>query len=338
MAQKCVFCGGVPEKKNKEHVIPQWLSKYLGRYKSVCNLGWVTDAKIPFSGLTFPACTECNSEDADLEAQAKLVIENLMDSKPVTGIQVSILMDWFDKLRTGIWLGELMLSKRLDEIDPNYYINDRIALKDRMLIIERFDITSKGLGLTGINTQMFIYSPNVFQLWMHNVLITNASATGIIDGKLGFPHIHAISKTEQKKFIADVLPGRNKTTHPVIMNLDGLNKTVVYQPVFKEYKSTPYCDTPYVHNHSYDYDAGVGGIFIQKHNNEIKYINPTDKINLMPKLQPESQLQNSHRRVYELQKHVFEKVNKPLIETPTFKQEKNLSLCEINAIIKSLSR
>ena len=65
MAQKCVFCGGVPEKKNKEHVVPQWLSRYLGRYKSVCYLGWVTDAKIPFSGLTFPACTACNSDDAD---------------------------------------------------------------------------------------------------------------------------------------------------------------------------------------------------------------------------------------------------------------------------------
>ena len=338
MAQKCVFCGGVPEKKNKEHVVPQWLSKYLGRYKSICDLGWVTEAKIPFSGLTFPACTACNSKDADLEAQAKLVVENLMESKPVTGMQISILMDWFDKLRTGIWLGELMLSKRLDAIDPNYYINDRIALKDRMLIIERFDITGKGLGLAGIDTQMFMYSPNVFQLWMHNISITNASATGIVGGKLGFPHIYAVSKTENKKFEADVSPGRNKTTHPVIMNVDGLHKTVVYQPLFKEYKALPYCDTPYVHQHSYDYDTGIGGIFIQKNNNEIKYINPNDKVSLMPKAQPESQILNSHRRVYELQKHVFEKNNKPLIETPAFIQEKNICLHEINAIIKSLSR
>lgn len=30
--------------------------------------------------------------------------------------------------------------------------------------------------------------------------------------------------------------------------------------------------------------------------------------------------------------------NTSLIETPTFKQEKNLGLCEINTIIKSLSR
>ena len=122
------------------------------------------------------------------------------------------------------------------------------------------------------------------------------------------------------------------------MNVDGFNKTVVYQPIFKEYQHMQYCDTPYVHNHSYDYDAGVGGIFIQKNNNEIKYLNPNDTVNLMPKIQPESQLQSSHKRVYELQKHVFEKVNKPLTETPTSIQEKKLSLCEINAIIKSLSR
>ena len=56
MAKQCIFCGGKPQNKNKEHVIPQWLSKYLERYQAECDLSPVTDVKIPFSRLSFPEC------------------------------------------------------------------------------------------------------------------------------------------------------------------------------------------------------------------------------------------------------------------------------------------
>ena len=163
MAQKCVFCGGTPQNKNKEHVIPQWLSKYLGRYNSVCDLSGVTDLQIPFKGLTFPACEKCNSADSALEAAAKNVVEKMMSAQPVTGSEINTLLDWFDKLRIGIWLGQLMLSKKMDTIVPNFYINNRIALKDRMLIIEHIEGVGNGLGLVGSNNNMFQYSPNAFQ-------------------------------------------------------------------------------------------------------------------------------------------------------------------------------
>lgn len=338
MAQKCVFCGGTPKNKNKEHVVPQWLSKYLGRYKAVCHLGNVTPAEIPFSALTFPACEKCNSDDANLEGAAKGIVEKLMESKSVTGQEVSILMDWFDKLRTGIWLGELMLSKRIDDIDPNFYINDRIGLKDRMLIIESFDSKGQGLGLAGVDTKMFMYTPSVFQLWMHNVLITSASATGLVSNKLGFPQMSNVKITEKREGSMKLLPGRNKTVHPVVMGLNATNKTILYQPIFKEFKQMSFYDVPYVHNHSYDYDAGIGGVFFQKNNNEIKYLAPQDKLNLIPKKQPESLRCDSLKRVFQLQNYVVETLCKNGFDNPQCQNDKDMCLRINNMYIKSLSR
>ena len=93
MAQKCVFCGGTPQNKNKEHVIPQWLSKYLDSYKKICDLTHVTDRQIPYCGLTFPACEKCNTRDAQLEAEAKSIIEKMMAGTSVTGLEVNTLLE-----------------------------------------------------------------------------------------------------------------------------------------------------------------------------------------------------------------------------------------------------
>ena len=49
MAQKCVFCGKDANKKNKEHVIPQWLIRYAG-----CEQAYIIDEekrKIPLYAL-----------------------------------------------------------------------------------------------------------------------------------------------------------------------------------------------------------------------------------------------------------------------------------------------
>lgn len=310
MAQKCVFCGGTPQNKNKEHVIPQWLSKYLGRYNSVCDLSGVTDLQIPFKGLTFPACEKCNSADSALEAAAKDVVEKMMSAQPVTGLEINTLLDWFDKLRIGIWLGQLMLSKKIDTIVPNFYINDRIALKDRMLIIEHVEGVGKGLGLVGSNNNMFQYSPNAFQVWFNDVLITSVSSTGLVGNKLGFPVVGKISGLGESVCYMKISKGRNKTTHPVVMNIDATDKTVIYQPIFKEYTNHECYNVPYVLKHCYDYKTGLGGIFVQRNNNTIRYMMPDDKVNLIPKLQPNASALSSIKRVFELQNHIVTGLHK----------------------------
>ena len=310
MAQKCIFCGGKPQKKNKEHVIPQWLSKYLERYQAECDLSPVTDLKIPFSRLTFPACEKCNSADSKLEAEAKNIVEKLMESKSVTGAEINVLLNWFDKLRTGIWLGQLMLTKKIDLMDPNFYINDRIGIRDRMLIIERVDGVGQGLGLVGSNTELFANMPSVFQVLFHDVLITSASTAGLVSSKLGFPRLSKQQTSGSRGSYVTLTKGTGKTVHPVVMNIDAADKTIIYQPIFKDFVSqTNLYNTQYVQQHSYDANAGLGGIFVQRNNNTIRYLNPDDKVTLMPKMQPKNSEGKSLKRVYDLQRHLLTNFN-----------------------------
>ena len=309
MAQKCVFCGNKPRNKNKEHIIPQWLSKYLGCYKSICYMPRITDLKLTFAQLTFPACEKCNSMDSNLEGAAKTIIEKMMSQQSVTGQEISTLMDWFDKLRIGLWLGQLTLQKRLDLINPNFYINNRIATKDRMLIIERFNGPGNGLAMIGNDTTMFSYAPCAFQVWFNDVLITNASTDGLVGNKLGFPILSKQHSVSYRQNSGTLSKGTNKTTHPVVMNIDGNYKTVIYQPIFKELIPHDFYDVPYVHQHCYDYDAGLGGVFVQKNGNTIKYMKPDDKLNLLPKKQTENTEVKSTKRVFELQNHITSKLH-----------------------------
>ena len=310
MAQKCIFCGGEPQNKNKEHVIPQWLSKYLGRYRDICYMPNITDKKIPFCGLVFPACEKCNSDDSVLEVGAKKVVEKMMSGQSVTGAEINTLLDWFDKLRHGFWLGELMLSKKLDEIDPNFYINTRIGQKDRMLIIERFKDVGNGLGILADVLPGHKKSPNVMQFWFNDVVLTSVSVTGLVGNKLGFPSISQIERVSRQIIEFELSPGRNKTTHPVVMNIDATDKTIIYQPIFKEYQDAPYYDVPYVKEHCYDFDNGLGGIFVQRHDNKIRYVGKDDKVTLVPKIQPKSAVEKSVNRVFEMQNYVLDDLYK----------------------------
>ncbi len=336
MAQKCIFCGNKPQNKNKEHIIPQWLSKYLGRYKSVCYLPGTTDLELTFAQLTFPACEKCNSEDSNLEGAAKLIVDKLMNSQSVTGQEINTLLDWFDKLRTGLWLGQLILQKKLDLMDPNFFIKDRIAAKDRMLIIEQIKDVGQGLGLVGNDTTMFAYAPCVFQVWFHNILITSASTDGLVCGKLGFPQLSKVQSTGYRNATAVLSDGTNKTVHPVVMNIDGDNKTIIYQPIFKQYLPNDKYNTPYVQQHCYDINSGLGGIFVQRNGNAIRYMQPDDKITLMPKAQPQSAALKSMKRVFELQNHVITKLNDTKSYTPDTQQFIRASMMQNQLLIKKL--
>lgn len=135
MAQQCIFCGKKPENKNKEHVIPQWLSKLVGSYDHVCNFGALTEKQITFGKLTFPACTACNTKFGDLEAATKIILDKVLAGNAITATEINTLLDWFDKIRVGMWLGQLMLVDEKRDIEPQFHIADRIGTKDRMLIV-----------------------------------------------------------------------------------------------------------------------------------------------------------------------------------------------------------
>ena len=140
MSQFCVFCGNKPQGKNAEHVLPQWLMAMTGKKSRPCFMGNILPSgrdSIAFQALKFPACEECNSRYSLMEAQCKDIITKIMDGASLTAPEISLLLDWFDKVRIGLWLGDLYLSKQVDVYDPHMHIASRVGLKERLLIIER---------------------------------------------------------------------------------------------------------------------------------------------------------------------------------------------------------
>ncbi len=215
MAQQCIFCGKKPENKNKEHVIPQWLSKLVGSYDHVCNFGALTEKQITFGKLTFPACTACNTKFGDLEAATKIILDKVLAGNAITATEINTLLDWFDKIRVGMWLGQLMLVDEKRDIEPQFHIADRIGTKDRMLIVERLHQPEARIGFAGTNTETFLTCPSAFQLCIGDYVFTNASEMGLVSNSLGFPQISKIRKGP--KATCDITPGRNKTPRGCIV-------------------------------------------------------------------------------------------------------------------------
>lgn len=310
MAKFCVFCGNPPQDKNKEHVIPQWLSKYTDRFNKVCELGGITDADITFKNLTFPACTACNDKFGKLEAAVKPILLDLMDSKPLSAEQINMLLDWFDKVRVGMWLAKLTLSKQVDQIGPKFHIADRVGKKDRMLIIERMNTTGKGLSFAGIESELFSEMPSAFMFIINDFVFISASELGLTSNKLGFPQIGKMEFTEHPDLESMTLsPGRHKTTHPVVANCGASpTRTIIYQPMFgavPNFSKYACYNTPYVMNHSLDLAKGVGGIFYQRNNNEIKYLSGDQRISLAPRAQDMQRVLGLIEETYRLQNHVL---------------------------------
>ncbi len=311
MSKFCIFCGNKPENKNKEHVIPQWLSKHTDRYHKICEFGEsTTTAKIPFSALTFPACTKCNDAFGKMEAAVKPILLDLMDSKPLNAQQINLLLDWFDKIRVGLWLSELTLSKRVEKIDPKFHIASRVGLKDRMLIVERLKDAGQGLSFIGTNTPLFIEMPSAFALVVNDYIFINASEYGLVSNKLGFPQISKLqftsSRNEQQM---NVTAGRNKTAHPVVSTYQASpNRTLIYQPIYRGingFESIDLYSTSYVMNHSLDLKNGIGGIFYQRGDNQIKYLSDNQTVSLSPRPQELEHLKSSIKDVFELQNYVL---------------------------------
>lgn len=288
MSKFCVFCGQKPQNKNKEHIIPQWLSKHTGRFDKICEMGDITNGRqISFASFTFPACTACNEKFGKLEAAAKTILLDVLAGKSINAQQTNTLLDWFDKIRVGLWLADLTLSKDIEEIAPKFHIADRVGRKDRMLIVEHLKGIGNGIYFSGTFSPVFKQMPSAFMLVVNDVAFINASEHGLVSNKLGFPQIskmQCLSGTNMHTM--NVTKGRNKTTHPVVSNIQASpTRTIIYQPIFRDFHqnglSTEY-NVPYVLNHSMDYNNGVGGIFAQRTDNRIIHMSDKDKVKLLP--------------------------------------------------------
>ncbi len=295
MSEKfCIFCGEKPEKKNREHVIPQWLIRMTGREKKDVFTRFPEDAKhMAFMNFTFPACEKCNSDYSALEIAAKAVMEKVLSGGKITGTEASVLMDWFDKVRIGLWLSWMYYDPKLKSaVQPHFFINSRVGTCDRMLNIRKLNLEAdenKGILFMGTDNTWFNYCPSAFTMVINDYYFMNASTNNLVSRNLGFPIMRKpeIFDQDTGRFCADIEMGNQRIISPVIKGFVPHPESVTfYQPMYHEIASAK-DDSPswqYITERSYDSDNGVGGVFFQKGNaNNTRYLQPQSLANLKMK-------------------------------------------------------
>jgi len=311
MSEKfCIFCGEKPKDKNLEHVIPQWLIRMTGReHSDVFSLYPEHDKHISFLQFKFPACTECNTKYAELEAKVKVIMEKVLSGQSINGAQASLLMDWFDKVRVGMWLTAMCFNKDLKhDVQPHFFIDSRVAKEDRMLSIRKICETDdeKGIYIGGTQTPLFTYCPSAFTMRINNYYFVNASTHNLVSPRVGFPSVcnMEIKDVFSGAFYCDIIKGRDKLVNPVVTSfIPNKDSLTFYQPIYKDFigfEDFPRDD--YMLEHSYDASKGLGGVFVQKGNTgNTRYLSESDNVSTKLKV---SSLPEMEKDICEIQNKV----------------------------------
>jgi hypothetical protein len=271
LASVCIFCGEAPESKTKEHIFPQWLLKMTGFHSKNTSVGtnWATGKEIvfPAKNYTFPACDACNNNFASLEGTVKGIIERLSEDADISGGDLEILLDWFDKIRIGAWLGIFYINKSFSNQPPNHYINDRVGIKDRYLSITNTYLPEKTLNWSGANTMTFMTSPTALALRVNNLVFVSASTDFLVSKSVGFPFASwemCIPESKIGHFMLS--PGTGKIKPDCFKCKPYVPSHIVRQPMFKAAReaSPDLYTNQHVQSHSYDSNTGIGKLFIQK--------------------------------------------------------------------------
>jgi hypothetical protein len=313
MAKLCVFCGKKPESKNKEHVLPQWLIKYTGDPNREVRFGfdWRNEAKprvFSYKSFTFPACKSCNDSFSKLEASTKPVILKIISYEAITADELHLLLDWFDKVRVGIWLGFYYLDKNLGSINPKFHITSRIGTQDRMLSISRIDGNRGELTFRGCDMPAFYYTPSCFSMIIDRFCFFNISTPFLFSRRIGLPY--PTNSYFREDGLADCLMtvGRERIMLPLIMKPFPFNGTQIYQPMFtfqskiEQYKSL--YSTDYVYNISRNAQDGIGKVFIEKNRSLMEY--PNEPSNLwLPNITNDREKMNPDVSISTLELQLF---------------------------------
>ena len=273
MDKFCVFCGQKPEEKSFEHVIPQWLIELTGNPKRNAHFGYEFKNTLPkqrtfsFDSFKFPSCMSCNQKHSRLESATKQIVVKILNSDFLSSKDLNILLDWFDKIRVGLWLGYQYLDKNPAGIKPKFYIESRISVNDRMLAIFQADADIKGLNFTGCDFPSFRYTPSCFSLRINNFWFLNMSYNDLFSRRIGFPYpIESFAMAEQQ-LLGIFASGRNRLMVPLLKKRFTIKGTEIYQPMFRyrnsDSKTRKYYDTQYVRENSMVWKKGIGKIFIQ---------------------------------------------------------------------------
>lgn len=264
----CVFCGGAPESKNKEHVLPKWLIAMTGDPKRQVLLGInyfdpKPFKKFAFDQFTFPACEKCNSAYSNFEGEVKTVLQKILDKNNITENEIDLMLDWFDKVRIGLWLGSRFLSNNFNDVAPNFHILSRVGFADRLLFITNTE-SSDGLTASGAMTPMFSIYPSAFGLRVNGTLFMSVSTDHLVSKDLGFPYARKRWATETDAVSMEINKGKGNFSGVQFSRNYSIPALKIYQPIYRKILNSKYfMDDEYIKDNSLNPLYGKGRIFIE---------------------------------------------------------------------------
>ncbi|MBW7997031.1 MAG: hypothetical protein FVQ81_10785 [Candidatus Glassbacteria bacterium] len=253
-----MFCGNKPKNKSNEHVLPRWLLKLTGEPSRQAKHGIVKSSQpkirqYAFDEFKFPSCAECNEKYSELENKAKNVVENILHEAQLTNIDISCLLDWFDKVRIGLWLAYYYLDKNIASVRPAYHISSRIRKYDRLLVLVKIKDAPKGINYTDCESLCFYHTPSCFSLRINEYYILNMSFEFLFSHRIGFPFPKRTWYLEDNNLVIDLEAGIERYMLPLIRKPFLLSGTEFYQPIFSHW------DKREEIKYFYDCDSVVSG-------------------------------------------------------------------------------
>lgn len=222
MPKACVFCGNAVTDKTMEHVIPDWLIEMTDSGHDVVRFAPVPGNGpvrwMPWKALHFPACADCNARYRPFEGKTKSILTALLGGRPVSGREVSHLLDWFDKVRIGLWLGMQYLQQNPAGIVPNFHIDRRLGKTDRAVAIYNSTSPSTRLQAGGVQGPSFQFSPVAFWMRIEHLVFLNVASPGLCAPRMGLPVLENPRWTDiaKSQFRATLIPGTGTLNGPIL--------------------------------------------------------------------------------------------------------------------------
>lgn len=288
MEKLCVFCGSKPENKNKEHIIPQWLLGLTGDPRRDFYLGtpWMSESSersYAASQFQFPACQKCNENYSVLEEKTKNVIETIINNGKVTREEIDLLLDWFDKVRVGLWLGYRYLEKDYFKITPHFHIDSRIGRADRVLYVYCLSDALEGLTFNGTTSPVFFHMPSCFSLRIKRLLFLNMSAEFLIARRVGFPYPNSVVLDDTEMIHLEMNEPLERMLKPIIRGALKIPDYAFFQPIIPfltEMTRSSIYEGQYVQTHLLSPDTRKGSI-IYSNGHFYRWISPEYEIDIV---------------------------------------------------------
>lgn len=188
----CVLCGGLisTQESSLEHPLPQWLMKYAGDSSELCAASFFTrdGTAATWRQLCLKSHKYCNETFATkIENPAIKSIKSIVEGRSLTGQQVDIVFDWFDKIKSTI----VHMTTALDGHHNSFldsdvsFPNRRVGLFDRKISIFKVDEKYPSLEVSECSNEGFRGTPSAIALKIYDTIMVYSSYNYMLSSSFG---------------------------------------------------------------------------------------------------------------------------------------------------------